>query len=156
MAFSSLARILEECSTIHAACAAAVVVVVFFGGRAVETSSHTLIPLFMPGSVHKVYWVILYVHCCSGHLSTENGMVMWHNSWQLITVEPLKATTPVAAWQQQRWFQNQEHRKYKGLIPFAQYGSGLQSGIMIFAPGFTNVQELLRSAAIGHMFWSPA
>ena len=61
VAFSSLAMILGECSTIHSlplcvcvcvrACVRACVrVCVCFE---VEISSHTLIPLFVPGSIHN-------------------------------------------------------------------------------------------------------
>ena len=49
VAFSSLARILGECLTIHTP-SVLFFVVVFF---TVEISSCTLIPLFRPGSVHS-------------------------------------------------------------------------------------------------------
>ena len=48
VAFSSLARILGECSTIHSL---PVLLPLFF--LLVESSSYTLIPLFTPGSVHS-------------------------------------------------------------------------------------------------------
>ena len=48
VAFSSLARILGECSTIHSPLA-----LFFFSFFKLDFSSCTLIPLFMPGSVHS-------------------------------------------------------------------------------------------------------
>ena len=47
VAFSSLARILEECSTVHSPHA------LFLFCFKVEISSRTLIPLCRPGSVHS-------------------------------------------------------------------------------------------------------
>ena len=47
LAFSSLARILGECSTIHSLPA------LFFFFFEVEISLRTRIPLFVPGSVHN-------------------------------------------------------------------------------------------------------
>ena len=47
VAFLSLARIFGECSTIYSPLA------LFFPFKEVEISSHTLIPLFIPGSVHS-------------------------------------------------------------------------------------------------------
>ena len=51
VAFPSLARILGECSNIHSPPALVLLLLLLF--LEVEISSHTLIPLFMPGSVHS-------------------------------------------------------------------------------------------------------
>ena len=53
VAFSSLARILGECSTFIPACAFFLLSSSFFFFFEVEISLKTLIPLFMPGSVHS-------------------------------------------------------------------------------------------------------
>ena len=86
LAFSSLARILGKCSAIHSPPA------VFFK---VEISSHTLIPLFRPGSVHsgstswlstsiKPWWIeTMWTAILAGHMV---GLVtcsfMPHHLWR--------------------------------------------------------------------------